>query len=934
MKNNPMKKICLLFLGLSCFFAQAQTFAPIHLKCEYQSDPVGIQVSTPRFSWQVSSVERNFSMRGYELWVAANEADLESGKQLLWKEYQPTGDLSLHIPYQGRPLQAGTAYVWKVRVKQATGKMSPWSAVARFSTALFSPQDWSGAQWIAMEVQPDAQRIVPGHEYNKLKPIGDRKTALNVLPQFRKKIQVHKPVKRAMAYVAGLGQFDFFINGEKVGDHFLDPAWTDYDKTIAYVPFDVTDRLNKGEHVLGVMLGNGMYNVPRERYFKLILSYGFPMMMLKLQVEYQDGTRETFVSDLTWKASASPVTYSSIFGGEDYDATRYQAGWMKPEYNDAHWQKVLPTSARGQLQVSKALPVKVMEEFPTTRIRKTKYGKWMYDLGQNFAGTVQITASGSAGQKIQMNTCELFDESVDSITVHGGYRGEYRLTYTLGGGEPETWHPQFTYFGQRYVIVSGAVPQGQDNPLGLPVIQEIKGLHVRNAAPTSGSFSCSNDLFNKTYRMISWGIKGNMVSYFTDCPHREKLPWIEQLHLMFGSLQYTFDVFNLYEKMVADMHLAQFPSGLVPDIAPMYATFLDGFIDSPEWGSAFVIAPWKVYEYYGDKRLLETYYPAMKQYVAHLTGRAKNHILDYGLGDWFDLGPKSPGKAQLSSLAATATPMYYMDAEILRKTAALLGKKDDERYFAQLAEQIKSAYNAAYYHADKGYYDRNSQTANAIALYAGMVPESEKARVLSSLIGDIRSRGNALTGGDVGYTYILRVLEENNASDVIYAMNSRYDVPGYGYMLAKGSTSLPESWQVVTNKSHNHFMLGHLQEWFFTHLAGIQKDPTALAYKKIIIKPHVVGNLNQAQARFESPYGIIANQWSIVEGRLTMRVEIPANSTATVYVPIRFMQVKKSADQVFEGGIPAKQVKGIRFEAEKDGYAIFRLGSGCYTFTV
>lgn len=924
----------LTVLLLACALSmQAQQFAPTQLKCEYQTNPLAVSSGSPKFSWQVSSVERGFVAAGYELWVAANRQDLEQGKHLLWKETKLGTDVSLHIPYQGEALKSGASYVWKVRVKSKAGVYSPWSQPAGFSMALLKPADWAGAKWIALEVLPEAERIAPGYEYNKLKPLGDRKTALNKLPQFRRQIAVSKPVKRAMAYVCGLGQFEFFINGEKVGNNFLDPAWTDFDKSVAYVPFDVTRQLQKGENVLGVMLGNGMFNVPRERYFKLIMSYGYPMMIMKLQIEYQDGSAETIVSDRQWKACPSPVTYSSIYGGEDYDATLYQPGWMKPGFDDKKWSEVQITSNRGALEVSPALPVKIVEEFPTTRIHQTKYGKWLYDLGQNFSGTISLRVKGKPGQKVEMNTCELFDEQVDSITIHGGYRGEYRLSYTTASTESETWHPQFTYFGQRYVLVSGAVPAGQPNPLNLPVIEEIRGLHTRNAAPSAGDFECSNDLFNKTYRMISWGIKSNMVSYFTDCPHREKLPWIEQLHLMFGSLQYSFNVFNLYQKMVGDMYLAQMPTGLIPDIAPMYAKFADGFIDSPEWGSAFVISPWEVYLYYGDKGLLQTHYDAMKKYVGHLTSRAKGHILDYGLGDWFDLGPKLPGKAQLSSLAATATPTYYMDVEILRKTASLLGKPQDEKYYASLADSIRRAYNVAYYHPEKGYYDRNSQAANAIAIYSGLVEPQNKDKVLANLIGDIRQRGNALTGGDVGYTYILRVLEENNASNVIFDMNSRYDVPGYGYMLAKGSTSLPESWQVVINKSHNHFMLGHLQEWFFTHLAGIQRDPSALAYKKIIIKPNIVGDVNYARGNFESPYGRISSQWKLEDGMLRMDLSIPANTTATVYVPVGAAAEKKAAREVLESGIPAVASKGVRLVTVKDGYVVFEVGSGEYHFS-
>ena len=290
-----------------------------------------------------------------------------------------------------------------------------------------------------------------------------------------------------------------------------------------------------------------------------------------------------------------------------------------------------------------------MEEFPVVSIRKTRHGKWLYDMGQNFSGTVQLEVRGKRGQSVQLNTTELFNFECDSITECGGYRGEYRLTYTLRGDEVETWRPQFTYFGQRYVLVSNAVPAGEENPEGLPEIVTLRGLHTRNATRMAGTFHCSNDLLNKTEELIAWGIKGNMVSYFTDCPHREKLPWIEQLHLMFGSLQSKFDVYTLYDKMLTDMELAQTPEGLIPDICPEYVTFLDGFRDSPEWGSAFVLAPWLVYEYYGDFRLVERHYEAMKRYVDYLGTKADGHILSHGLGDWCDLGPKYPGRAQLTS---------------------------------------------------------------------------------------------------------------------------------------------------------------------------------------------------------------------------------------------------------------------------------------------
>ena len=925
-----MKKWTILLLALLCSTAgaAAQDFSVVNPRCEYRDEPLGINTLTPRFSWQISARDRGFLQSAYELIVGDDRAAVAAGRGNLWR-VKTKGAESLHIPYAGKALESGKEYYWSVRVWNAAGEVSPWMPVNRFSTGLMSPDAWSGARWIAMEVQPDSLRLVPGEEYNKL-TIGDRITAPNRLPQFRREIDVRKPVKRAMAYVSGLGQFEFFINGDKVGDNFLDPAWSDYDKIVCYVPFDVTDRLQQGANVLGVMLGNGMYNVPRERYYKLLMTYGYPMMICKVDVEYADGTHDVIVSDGSWRTTTSPVTYSSIFGGEDYDATLERTGWMKPGYDDSSWHEVLFTSQRGELIAPKALPVKVMEEFPVFKIRKTKYGKWLYDMGQNFSGVACLTVKGKRGQAVRMNTCKLFDPAVDSIQIHGGYRGETRYTYTLrGDAEPESWAPQFTYHGFRYVLIDGAVPAGEPNPEGLPEIVDVRGLHIRNSTPESGTFVSSNDLLNKTQRLIGWGIKSNMVSYLTDCPHREKLPWLEQLHLMFGSLQYTFDMFSLYEKMLDDMAMAQLPNGLVPDIAPEYALFREAFRDSPEWGSAFVLVPLYLYEYYGDGTMLRKHYEAMGRYVDYLTSKADDHILKHGLGDWFDIGPKMPGRAQLSSLAATATPIYYMDALAMVKGAELLGKKKDAERWQKLADAIRTSYNEKFFHKEGCYYDRNSQTANSIALCAGLVDPEYRQGVLDNVVKDIRSRNNGLTGGDMGYTYILRALEAGGRSDVIFDMNSRYDVYGYGYMLAQGATALPESWQVVPIKSHNHFMLGHLMQWLYTHVGGIRRDTGALAYKRSVIRPEAVGDLTMARVSFESPYGQIRSEWSKgADGSFELLAEVPANTTSTVWLPA----AEDAA--VFESNLPVEKVAGIEYLGYKEGCKVYAVGSGTYRFDV
>lgn len=907
-------------------------FSAFDLRCEYMHNPLAVNTDRPKFSWKAASDGRGFMQGAYEIVVSATEEEASRGIGTLWSSGKVESDASLHIPYGGEPLASGEEYFWSVRIYDNNGNASEWSAPARFGIGLLDGKAWHGAEWIAMEKMPERERIVPGIEYKNVELVGDRTPGANKLPQFRKEFTVGKPVRRATAYVGGIGQFCLYLNGAQVGDRFMDPPATDYDKKVCYVPFDVTRLLRDGGNAIGVMLGNGYASVPMRLYYKGLISYTYPKMILALEIEYEDGSHDRLVSDRSWRVTQSPLTYCSIFGGEAYDARLFLEGWTETGFDDSGWQKpilaALPDGAR--MVAAETPPMKVMQRFPPVTRRKTRHGAWLFDLGQNFQGTVRISLRGERGQTVKINTTELFNTQVDSITTCGGYRGEYRLTYTIGqSGRTESWNPQFTYFGQRYVLVTGAVPEGEENPDSLPVIEDLVGLHLRASADVTGHFDCSDELLNKTHELIEWGVKGNLTaSFITDCPHREKLPWLEQLHLMFGSLQYNFELYKTFEKSADDMALAQWDNGLVPDIAPMFFMFRGWFIDSPEWGSSSILVPWKVYEHYGDRSLIERHYDTMKRYLKFLESRSEGYILDYGLGDWYDIGPKKPGVSQHTSMAATATPIFYMDAVTMARCARMLGRTEDEKEFTALAENIRNAYNKAYFHADGGYYDRNSQCANSIALCAGLVePQNEKA-VLDNIVADIRRRGNALSAGDVGYNYVLRALESRGQSQVIYDMNSRYDRFGYGNQIAHGATALPETWDSRPEKSHNHLMLGHLQEWFYSQVGGIQRDTAATAFKRIVIRPSIVGGISFARTGFMSPYGEISTDWNDSSERFRMEVTVPANTTARIYVPAA------EGDTVTESGIEASKAHGVRAAGSQEGYRIFETGSGTYRFEV
>lgn len=917
----------LLFWGLAApGKADCQTY---DLTCELQTNPIGIDVTTPRFSWKMHSTARNARQTAYQILLADTPELLKEEKANIWNSGKINSDCSLLIPFEGAPLASTTTYYWTVRIWNEHGECSKWSKPAAFVTGLMNEEDWKGARWIALE--KDGERIVPflpslnEEQRTRLRDAGNYR-----MPLLRKPFSLsNKDIKQAIVYVCGLGHFDLFLNGQKVGNHFLDPGWTKYDKEALYVAFDVTKALNKGENVLGVMLGNGFYNIPAERYFKLAGSFGAPKMRLNLMVRYADNTVRNIVSDKSWQATPGPITYSCIYGGEDYDARLERSGWAdcnSPSFTDKTWRKAVEVSQSISLKSQQGTQLTINRHLPAVSVYKNEKGNWIYDLGQNFSGIIRVRLNGAAGQSVTFRPAELLN--ADKTVNQSASGAPYYFKYTLKGGETEEWQPRFSYYGFRYVQLEGAVPAGSENPDHLPEIAELEGLHTSCELPEAGYFHCSKPMFNQIYTLIDWAIRSNSASVLTDCPHREKLGWLEQGHLMQYSIQYRYATPLMYRKMMADMAASQLDNGIVPTIAPEYVRFDGGFENSPEWGSTFIISPWYIYQWYGDRSLIEKYYPAMKRYVAYLGERADNHIVAYGLGDWYDIGPKAPGYAQLTSNGLTATAIYYYDVILMRQMAALLNKTEDERHFTELAAQIKQAYNATFFNAEKAAYDRNSQTANAISLFMGLVDEKNVPAVLNSLVKDIESRNYALTAGDVGYRYVLRTLEQQNASDVIFKMNSRYDVPGYGWQLAHGATALTESWQAYGFVSNNHFMLGHLLEWLFGGLGGLKQDETSVAYKRLYIDPQPVGDVTEAVTAYESPYGKIRCEWQRTKDTYTLRLVVPANSEAIVCLP------SAHADRITEYGCPIDRLAGIRLLSTETDKSKWLVGSGEYLFRV
>lgn len=796
----------------------------------------------------------------------------------------------------------------------ACKNVPPASTAPNQSKAIFSE-----AKWIAYEILPDSLKVVPaihgGGDW-----LGSKGVKRSVVPLFRKEFQATAPIKRATLHISGLGHYEAVVNGNQLDDRFLAPGWTRYQTRSLYNTYDITKHIQSGANVLGAWVGNGFYNVNRERYRKLVVAYGYPRLIFQIELQFMDGSTRYVVSDESSRTTASPITFSSIYGGEDYDARLEQTGWAQPGFNDSAWKNVLVLNdSIGSLTPETDRPLKVMQIFDVQKKMISKTGRTVYDFGQNTSGIISLKVKGNKGALVKIKPDELINADGNVTQVSGG--GPYEWSYILKGTGEEVWQPRFSYYGFRYADVEITEPAEVTSKTE---IISLKMHHTRNSAPTVGSFECSDTLFNQTFDLILWGIKSNMASVATDCPHREKLGWLEQTYLIGSSMHYNFDIHRLYTKIIDDMIDSQLDNGLVPDIAPEYVFFNDGFRDSPEWGSASVIIPWQLYKWYGDKQVLEKAYPMMRKYVNYLQSKTQNNLLDYGLGDWYDLGPKYPGEAQLTPKAVTASAIYFYDLQIISQVALLLNKPTDATTYQTHAVAVRDAFLKEFYDTTTGVCSTGSQTSYAMSLYTGLIPESEREKVFNNLIKSIEANNYSLTSGDVGYHFLVRTLSENGRSDILYKMNNRSDVPGYGYQLKKGATALTESWAALSNTSNNHMMLGHLMEWFYSGLGGIYQNDQSIGYDKIMLAPKPVGNITWVNCSFQSQRGKISSNWKIEAGAFKWSVEIPEGTTATVQLPQPYATKKSSIKNLSIG----RELNPVALEGK------FELPSGRYEIIV
>jgi alpha-L-rhamnosidase len=888
------------------------------LSCDGSVDPVGVDTAAPEFHWTLgeqSRRDRDVRQSAYQIVVAASRAALDRVDGDVWDSGKVSAPFGASVPYAGKDLASDTLYYWKVRVWDGEGRVSEWSETATFVTGILHPSEWT-ANWIAATPDGPTQPQAQGDDETRL-------DAVPPLPIFRHEFIVRRPIVRASLFLSGLGEAETLLNGGAVTSAALTPGWSNYRKTVFYDAYDVTRQLHVGRNVIGVMLGNGMYNVEglKGRYTKFVGPMLHPKLIAEIRLHYADGSSETIASGEGWRTADGPVTFSSIYGGEDWDARLMPAGWMGSGFNDSAWKPVVVVAGPGgELRSERLPPVQVAHTYRPVKVTHFNDNVTIYDFGENFAGRPEIKVHGPAGSKVRILPGELLDASgrVTQRSAGASPDAPALFDYTLRGGAEEHWSPMFSYYGFRYAEVT------LTGDTGLPVVDSIAGQALHDAVAVNGNFSNSDELLNRIHRLIDAAMLNNMMSVLTDCPTREKLGWLEQTHLAGPSLMYNFNLSLLYRKMALDMRDSQLADGMVPSIAPEVVAFSGSFRDSPEWGSAIILSPWTEYTFYGDRRTLRDGYRSMVAYADYLQSKAKNNLISYGLGDWYDIGPGEPGESKLTGKGLTATAIYYQDLTVLARIAVLLDKPDDAAEFLGRAAAVKASFNAYLFHPESMSYDRGSQTANAMALALGLVPEEYRKGVLDNIVRDIHSHGDHVTAGDIGYHYLIRALTDGGRSDVLYAMLKRTDSPSYGYQLKQGATALTEAWDANPASSQDHFMLGHAEEWFYRGLGGIDFDMSRERDKRIWVHPQIVDGVSSSAVEYQSVLGKIVSSWRLHGDELRMDVSVPPGATATISLPAGFHR------EVLESGRALQGDPGVASVDDRGDSITCVVGSGEY----
>ncbi|MBP1965226.1 glycoside hydrolase family 78 protein [Paenibacillus aceris] len=854
-------------------------------KTEYLTNPIGLDVLKPRLFWQLRADNRGVEQSAYHIMVASSREKLEDGQADMWDSGKVDSNASTHVQYEGKPLQSQGEYYWKVRIWDGAGEVSAWSETAFWMMGMLSRGEWK-AQWIGRKSEPEA--------------------LLQPSPFLRKSFEIGKKVRRAIAYATALGVYDLHLNGERIGDRFA-PGWTDYNTRVQVQAVDITEKLTAGDNAFGVILGDGWYagtvgflgdKVYGER----------PFFLMQVSLDYEDGTKESIMTDRSWTTSRGPIQYSDMIKGEAYDAREELTGWHEPGYDDSSWEAPdVRSGYNGLLVAAVEPPIRITQTLKPISLKKTATGTYIYDMGQNMVGWTAVKVQGERGTMITLSHAEILNPD-GTLYVDNLREACQQDHYILKGEGQESYEPHFTFHGFRYVELIGYP--------GEPDLDTITGKVVHSDTPVTGKLETSDAMVNQLYSNITWGQRGNFLSVPTDCPQRdERLGWTGDAQIFARTAAYNMDVSRFFSKYVWDMVDCQQPSGAFTDVAPdagwirhkNWNTRLNWFApDNSGWGDAGVIIPWTLYLMYGDKRVLETHYEAMVKWVHYLKNTTDELVRPgyANYADWLSIGADTPNEV-------LATAYFAYSTKLLAQVAGVLGKTEDASQYQALFDDIAEAFRNAFV-AEDGRIHGDTQTVYVLALQFGLLTKEQRKQALERLVADIHGRGDRLSTGFLGVGYLLPALTDNGSLDVAYKLLTQEAFPSWMYSIKHGATTIWERWdgwteeqgfQTPSMNSFNHYSLGSVGEWMFRYMAGIEADPEAPGFQHVIISPKPGGNLSWVKASYESLYGCIKVEWSRSdEGDFRLQVEVPANTTATIHVPGQTSSVHKvgSGSYVFE----------------------------------
>jgi len=885
-----------------------------HLLCEGRQKPLGIDVKAPCLSWQIETEQRGARQTFYHILVSSSTENLALGKADLWDSGKIRSDSSINVVYRGKGLKSRNRCYWKVKIWSNKGE-SNWSDVGYWSVGLLNASDWKG-RWIGMDYVGK----------------GDSETQFSRLSAryFRKEFKAVKPIKTATAYIIGLGLYELYINGHKIGDQVLAPGPTDYNKSIKYNTFDVTSSLVEGENAIGTMLGNGRFYTMRQAYkpYK-IKTFGYPKILFNLDIEYTDGTRESVSTNDSWKMTANgPLRSNNEYDGEAYNAMMEMPGWTSISFDDKNWQKADYVQEPAGIAVAQMNEnMKVMDTVRPVSLKKIKPGTYMLDMGQNIAGWIRFAVSGKAGQTVQLRFAETLTPSGELFT-RNLRDAKATDTYTLKGKGRELWEPSFVYHGFRYVEISGYP--------GTPSLKDFTGCVVYDNLRTTGQITTSNPTLNQIYQNVCWGINSNYKGMPVDCPQRnERQPWLGDRTTGAYGESFIFDNVRLYTKWLDDIEEAQKPDGSIPDVAPAFWRY---YSDNVTWPATYLTISQMLYQQFGDARPLIKHYPSMKKWMAYM----KDNYMEDGIiskdkyGDWCVppeakemIFSKDPARKTDGALLATAT--YYRLLGLMKDFALLQSFTEDARAYKTLAEEVKVAFNKKFLLENMTRYSNNAVTANLLPLSFGLVPEGKEESIFKQITDKIELENNGhISTGVIGTQWLMRGLSGNGRPDLAYRLATNRSYPSWGYMAENGATTIWELWNGNTAdpgmNSQNHVMLlGDLMIWYYENLAGIKA--ASPGFKEIVMKPDFIKGLTEVDASYQSGYGLIKSSWKNTGNNLSWKISIPANTSAKVFIPVR------SEENLRESGQQLNQVDGLKVLGLKDNMAMIEIGSGEYHFT-